>query len=133
MFRIAIISGALIGFTSVGGVAISAVHGITFEADTAPTPIVTTQAQATPAQPEQSYSVTPVEEVSRTVVESPSSFAAAEQPTSVALPLRPRARPSGLSSGQDTMQLADNSQSRVVYVPVSKPDPKPTFLLGVYR
>jgi len=134
MFRTAIISGALIGFTSVGGVAISAVHGVTFEAGSAPTPIVTTQAQATPAQPEPSTSsIAPVQEVSRTVVESPSSFKVAEQPASVEMPLRPRARPSGLGTGQDTMQLADNSQSRVIYVPVSKPDPKPTFLLGVYR
>jgi len=134
MFRTAIISGALIGFTSVGGVAISAVHGVTFEAGSVPTPIVMTQAQATPAQPEPSTSsIAPVQEVSRTVVESPSSFKVAEQPASVEMPLRPRARPSGLGTGQDTMQLADNSQSRVIYVPVSKPDPKPTFLLGVYR
>ncbi|MEQ8901013.1 MAG: hypothetical protein RID11_09915 [Roseovarius sp.] len=133
MFRTAIISGALIGFTSVGGIAISAVHGATFEAEIAPTQVIVSQAQKAPAHPEQSDVVTLVAEVSEPRVESTVTFETTARPDIATATLRPRARPMGLSSGLEEIQIADNSQSRATYVPISKPDPKPTFLLGVYR
>jgi len=133
MFRIAIISGALIGFTSVGGIAISAVHGATFEAEIAPTQSVVSQSQKAPAHSEQSDVATLAAEFSEPGIELPVSFEAAAQAEGAPGTLRPRARPMALGSGLDTIQIADNNQSRTVYVPVNKPDPKPTFLLGVYR